>query len=239
MPLLRWYKYVQVFFFFFIVFFLSAILTSRFIEKGDLVSVPDLSGRTLAEAKKELAEKKLGLQEAGVLFNDRWERGRIVLQDPASGSRVRVNKSVKVVVSAGTEMVDIPSLVGRSLEAAVKALGDIGLQKGLISQIHTPQYAAGRIIAQEPAPGSLRVKRNSSVNLLVSQGELEPKYVMPDLIGRKAAPTIARLNEIGFKVADVRYSYYPGLDAGIIIKQFPAHGYGVAKRNLISLEVSR
>jgi beta-lactam-binding protein with PASTA domain len=62
---------------------------------------------------------------------------------------------------------------------------------------------------------------------------------MPDLIGRNSGPTIARLQELGFKVADIRYSYYPGLSAGIIIKQFPPHGFGIAKRSLISVEVSR
>jgi beta-lactam-binding protein with PASTA domain len=73
----------------------------------------------------------------------------------------------------------------------------------------------------------------------VSQGDAEPKYMMPDLIGRKFRATISRLQELGFKVADIRYSYYPGLDSGIIIKQFPPNGYGIAKRSLISLEVSR
>ena len=62
---------------------------------------------------------------------------------------------------------------------------------------------------------------------------------MPDLIGKKAQATITKLQALGFKVADVRHVFYPGLDAGIIIKQFPPHGYGIAKRNLITLEVSR
>jgi beta-lactam-binding protein with PASTA domain len=125
------------------------------------------------------------------------------------------------------------------MEAATKVLGEIGLQRGLVSQVHTARYAAGRIIAQEPAPGEEKIERSTPVHFLVSQGNLEPKYVMPDFIGRKSGLTIAWLQELGFKVADVRYSYYPGLNSGIIIKQFPPHGYGVAKRSLISLEVSR
>lgn len=239
MPRRRVFSYIQIPLVFFIVFFLSAILASRFIQRGELISVPDLAGKTLSEAGAELAGKRLALQESGVEFSDRFERGRIILQDPPAGSRIRVNRNIKVVVSGGNEMVEVPQLVGRSLEAAVKTLADIGLQKGQVSQIHTPQYAAGRIIAQEPSAGDPRVKRNSVVDLLVSQGELEPKYLMPDLIAGKAAATIARLSEMGFKVADIRYSYYPGRDAGIIINQFPRAGYSISKRNLISLEVSR
>ncbi len=239
MPWNRVLFYLQILLVFLAVFFLSAILASRFVQRGDFVSVPDLTGKTVAEAGSELAGRRLTLQESGTEFSDRFERDRIMLQDPPAGSRIRVNRNIKVVVSGGSEMVEVPQLAGRSLEAAVKVLAEIGLQKGLVSQIHTPQYAAGRIIAQEPAPGSPSVRRNSAIDLLVSEGEIELKYVMPDLIERPAVSTIARLNGLGFRVADIRYSYYPGHDPGIIINQFPRAGYSVSKRSLISLEVSR
>jgi eukaryotic-like serine/threonine-protein kinase len=235
----RIFYYLQFLLVFFLVFFLSAILATRFVQKGDFVSVPDLAGQTVAEAAAELADKKLALQADGTEYSDRFERGRIMLQDPPAGSRIRVNKNIKVVVSGGSEMIEVPPLTGRSLEAAVKTLAEVGLQRGQISQIHTSRHAAGRIIAQEPAPGSPPATRNSAVDLLVSQGEIELKYVMPDLIERPAAATIARLGGLGFRVADIRYSYYAGHDPGIIIDQFPRAGYSVSKRSLISLEVSR
>jgi serine/threonine-protein kinase len=239
MPVQKILAYSQFLLILLIIFLSSAILFSRFIQRGEIVSVPDLSGKTLSDAQRELARRRLPLQEKGVEFSDRYERGKIILQDPPAGSKIRVNQPVRVVISGGSELVEVPALVGRSLEAASKALSESGLQRGLISQIHTSRYAAGRIIAQEPTPGEQRIKRSTPLNFLVSQGEVEPKYLMPDLIGRRAAPCIPRLRELGFKVADIRYSYYPGLDAGIIIKQFPPNGYGIAKRGLIALEVSR
>ncbi len=239
MPAKKIFAYSHLPLLFFIVFFLSAILFSRIIQKGEMVSVPDLAGKTLTEAKGDLAKRKLSLFEKGVELSDRWEKGRIVHQEPSAGSKIRVSKIVKVVLSSGSEMVEVPKLTGKSLEAATKMLIEIGLGKGKVSQIHTPEYAAGRIIAQEPSPSPQKVKRNTPINLLVSQGDVEPKYVMPDLIGRKAGETVARLKELGFQVADIRYSFYPGLESGIIIKQFPPQGYGIAKRNLITLEVSR
>lgn len=222
-----------------IVFLASAVLSSRIIQKGEIVTVPDISGKTVAEARRELAPTKLSLQEKAIEFSDHFEPGEIISQDPPAGSKIRINRLIRVVLSGGSEMVEIPALVGRSMEAASKILGEIGLQRGLLSQVHTARYAAGRIIAQEPPPGEQKVKRSTPIHFLVSQGEMEPKYLMPDFIGRRSRRTIARLQELGFKVADVRYSYYPGLNSGIIIKQFPPHGYGVAKRSLISLEVSR
>ena len=222
-----------------IVFLSSAVLSSRIIQKGEIVSVPDVSGKTLTEAERELTRKRLSVQEKGIEFNDRTERGQIISQEPPAGSKIRINHPIQVIVSGGSELVDVPAFVGRSLEAASKLLGESALQRGLISQIHTARYAAGRIIAQEPAPGGQKIKRTTPLNFLVSQGEIEPRYLMPDLIGRKAGSCISRLKDLGFKVADVRYSYYPGLDPGVIIKQFPSPGFGIAKRSLIALEVSR
>jgi len=239
MPWNRVLFYLQFLLAFLAVFFLSAIFASRFVQRGDFVSVPDLAGRTVAEAAAELAAKRLILKETGVEYSDKFELGRIMFQDPPAGARLRVNRNIRVVVSGGTEMIEVPQLAGRSLEAAVKVLAETGLQRGQVSHIHTPQHPAGRIIAQEPAPGGPAVRRSSAIDLLVSQGELEAKYVMPDLIERPAAATIARLNGLGFRVTDIRYSYYPGHDSGIIIDQFPRAGYSVSKRSLISLEVSR
>ena len=62
---------------------------------------------------------------------------------------------------------------------------------------------------------------------------------MPDLIGKKSAPVISKLKRMDFRVGVVRYSYYPGLEPGIIIKLLPPHGYRIQKNNLITLEVSK
>lgn len=220
------------------LFFLSAVVFSQIILKGETVSVPDLSGKTLPEAKALLEKKDIGLARLGTESNDGWETGRIVRQDPAPGSRIRVTKVVGVVTSSGSRKVAVPALEGRSLEAAMSLLRDAGLFKGKLTQIHTPRAAAGKILAQRPQASEL-AERNSAVGLLVSQGDREGRYVMPDLIGRDAESSIARLRELEFRIGDIRYSYYPGLDKGVIIKQSPPNGYRIQKRNLVTLEVSR
>lgn len=220
------------------LFFLSAVVFSQIILKGETVSVPDLSGKTLPEAKALLEKKDIGLARLGTESNDASETGRIVRQDPAPGSRIRVTKVVGVVTSSGSRKVAVPALEGRSLEAAMSLLRDAGLFKGKLTQIHTPRAAAGKILAQRPQASEL-AERNSAVGLLVSQGDREGRYVMPDLIGRDAESSIARLRELEFRIGDIRYSYYPGLDKGVIIKQSPPNGYRIQKRNLVTLEVSR
>jgi beta-lactam-binding protein with PASTA domain len=221
-----------------ILFFLSAIIFSQIILKSETVSVPDLTGMRPAEAKGLLEKKDISLSQRGSEFNDQWPKGRIVRQIPAPGSKIRVTKVIQVFVSSGSEKVSIPALEGRSLEAALPLLKESGLFKGKLTQIHTPRFPAGKILAQRPQAEEA-AERNSAVGFLVSQGDWEERFVMPDLIGKNAAKVMEQLKALDFKIGDIRYTYYPGLGKGIIIKQFPLNGYKIQKRNLITLEVSR
>jgi serine/threonine-protein kinase len=232
------YRLGLYFLLFFICFFLSAIIFSQVILKGETVTVPDLTGKTLLVARAELAKKDLSVVQIGTEFNDRWEKGLVILQDPAPGSKIRVTKVVQVIVSSGSQTVVVPDIQGKSLEATTDLLRQAGLGKGKSTQIHTAKYSAGRIIAQKPSPESI-VERNTSVGLLISQGDREDRYLMPDLIGRRADTVISKLKELDFRVADIHYVYYPGLASGIIVKQSPPNGYRIQKRNQITLEVSR
>jgi serine/threonine-protein kinase len=223
---------------FLILFFLSAVIFSQVLLKSEVVSVPDLVGKPVAQARAELLKKDLTLVQKGTESNDRIEKGLIARQEPASGSRIRVTRIVQVYLSSGSGTVTVPDLAEKTLEESLTLLQAAGLTKGKMTQVHTPRLPAGKILDQRPAPGTV-VERGFPVGLLLSQGGLDGRYVMPDLIGLRADSTISRLNGSGFKVADIRYVYYPGAPAGIIIKQDPPNGYRIQKRNRISFEVSR
>jgi beta-lactam-binding protein with PASTA domain len=223
---------------FLILFFLSAVIFSQVLLKSEAVTVPDLTGQTVGQARAELVKKDLSVSQNGTESNDRWAKGLIVRQDPAAGSKIRVTKVVRVVTSSGSEQVTVPDLAGKSLDEALTMLQAGGLAKGKLTQVHTPRLPAGRILDQKPEPGSL-VERNLPVGLLLSQGDVDDRFIMPDLIGRRADRVIGRLKALEFKVADIRYVYYPGATAGIVVKQDPPSGFRVQKRNRISIEVSR
>lgn len=223
---------------FLILFFLSAVIFSQVLLKSEIVSLPDLTGKPVAQARAELQKKDLTLVQKGTESSDRVEKGLIVRQDPAAGSRIRVTTAVQVFTSSGSGTVAVPDLVGKTLDEALTLLQAAGLTKGKLTQVHTPRRPAGRIMDLRPAAGTV-VERGFPIGLLLSQGDLDDRYVMPDLIGRRADSVIGRLDAWGFKVADIRYVYYPGAPAGLIVKQDPPNGFRVEKRNRISLEVSR
>lgn len=220
------------------LFFLSALVAYRVTKSGEMATLPDLAGMTFEEAKTELEARKLSLVQSGVALHNRYEKGQIISQDPAPDSRLRLYTMVKVTVSAGKEKVIVPRLIGRSQQAILPELQQYGLRLGRVSHVHTIKYSAGRIFGQYPLPDH-EVPIDTPLNLLVSEGEEENKYLMPDLLGKYAAVVIPQLQKAGFKVGDTSRSYYPGLESGIIINQRPQQGNPILKRNSITLEVSK
>lgn len=220
------------------LFFISAILSFQVTLQGEMVTLPNLIGKTVDEAKSELQNKRVHLVQSGVRLHERLERGKIIVQDPPAESKVKINAEVRVLLSAGKEKVKVPQLVGKNLQTVRPILEASGLREGKISHVHTPKYAAGRIIGQYPPPQA-EVGIETPVSLLVSQGEYEVGYLMPDLIGKKADSVIAQLKNLEFNVGNIRYRYYRGLDSGVIINQTPPPGSKIQKRNRITFEVSR
>ena len=220
------------------LFFISAIISYKITLNGEMITLPNLIGKTLEEARIELEKKKIVLFQSGVRLDQRYERGKIIFQDPPENTKVKINTEARVVLSAGKEKVIVPDLLGKNLQNIRPILDESGLREGKISHVHTPKYAAGKIIGQYPQPEE-EVGRDTPVSILVSQGQLEIRYLMPDLIGKRASSSITQLENLDFNVSSIRYRYYHGLDSGIIINQTPAPGSKIQKRNRITLEVSK
>jgi beta-lactam-binding protein with PASTA domain len=77
------------------------------------------------------------------------------------------------------------------------------------------------------------------VSLLVNRGERSATYVMPDLIGVNGDRAADVLRSRGFRASVVGDHPYPGVPAGIVLRQNPQAGFQIAPGEPISLEVSR
>lgn len=234
----KYFRFLLLFLLLLNMFFLSATIAYQVTKSGEMTTLPDLRGMTLEEARIELSKLKLSVVQRDVQLHNSYEQGQIISHEPPSDTKLKLNEEVKVVVSAGKNKVKVPSLRGRTLQAILPTLQESGLRKGRVSHVHTPRYAAGKIIGQYPPPDE-EVGINTRINLLVSQGDHEQKFLMPDLLGKRLSIVSAKLTALGFKVGDVRRSYYHGLESGVIINQIPEQGKQILKRNRIILEVSK
>ena len=95
--------------------------------------------------------------------------------------------------------------------------------------------SASPVVAQTPP-----AKTNAGeVALLINRGESGMTYVMPDLIGVNGGRAADVLRARGFRVAVVGDHPYPGVPAGIVLRQNPQAGFQISPGETISLEISR
>lgn len=221
-----------------LTYVLFAAAGMRIALKTREVVVPDLQGRSVNEASALLADSGLDLKvEEARRLDPKIPAGQILAQEPQAGLGTRRDRSVKVWISGGPRSMVIPTLVGESERSAQIRIQQQGLELAGIAEIRSSDadYARGTIVAQAPAPKS----SGSRVALLVNRGERGETYVMPDLIGVNGDRAADVLRAGGFRIAVVGDHPYPGVPAGIVLRQSPQAGFQISRGEAISLEVSR
>jgi len=222
-----------------LTYVLFAALSMRLAVRSRDVIVPSLSGKTVNDASAMLNANGLTLKVEDAKRPDPTiPAGQIINQDPAAGVRTRRERSVKVWVSAGARATTVPMLLGESERTAQLRAQQDGLQLASIAEIRTTDYPAGTVVAQTPSPRQA-LPAGTSLALLVNRGERGVTYVMPDLIGVNGDRAADLLRSRGFRVSVVGDRPYPGVPAGIVLRQSPQGGFQIGLSDPISLEVSR
>jgi beta-lactam-binding protein with PASTA domain len=219
-----------------LTYLLFAAASMRLALKTRDVLVPPLTGRTVNEASAVLADAGLTLKVEEVRRVDpKIPAGQIMAQEPQAGVSTRRQRSVKVWISAGPRSLTVPTLLGESERNAQLRVQENGLELRGVAEIRSSEYPIGAVVAQSPRPQSA----GAQVALLVNRGERGTSYVMPDLIGVNGDRAADLLRARGFRVAVVGEHPYPGVPAGIVLRQNPQGGFQIAPGEPISLEVSR
>jgi len=213
-----------------------AAASVRLALRAREVTVPDLTNRTASEASAATAGLDLALKVDDLRRPDtKIAAGRVITQEPAAGSVARRRRTVKVWLSAGERSALIPALTGETERTAQLRLTQNGLVLAAVSEIRSDAYPADVVVAQQPPARAA----GSSVTLLINRGARRPTYVMPDLIGVNGERAADLLRARGFRVAVVGSTPYPGVIAGVVLRQNPQGGFQIGPDEPISLEVSR
>ncbi|VXB11520.1 Serine/threonine-protein kinase PK-1 [Arthrobacter sp. 9AX] len=171
---------------------------SLFVSKGpQLFPLPELTGRTLDEAKNGLNAAEMTLGTVTGQFSETAEAGVVLSQDPAAGTPARHGTAVNLVVSKGPEPIPVPNVVGRGEDEAVEAIEAAGLKADVAGEeVFDKNVPEGAVVSQSPANGTLT--RGGTVTLTISKG---PRMVeVPSFIGKQAADARKALEALGFQV---------------------------------------
>ncbi len=134
--------------------------------------VPKLIGLTPQDAKFRLKDEGLELNKVIYAFSDIYPRGVVINQSIPPGEMVKKNQKINITVSLGPAptSLEIPNLVGKSLESARKELEAVGVRIGRIKYVYKPNLVPGTILNQSVSPG-VNASRVDSLDLIVSTDE--------------------------------------------------------------------
>ena len=214
---------------------ISGYVAMNLTLEGDRIDVPVVIGLDLREASRQVREVGLKPRMAGEEYHVAFPKGTVIRQSPSGGSRVRKNKGVRFTISKGSDETLAPDLVGRPLTRAQRLLAEEGLILGSTAKVHTA-LPEGVVVAQSPSAG-FPVRRGSAMNLLISLGEEERFYVMPNLVGQREEEAIAILREMGLEPR-VTYQNFTGLPRRVIL-QDPSFGTRIKEKEQVTLVVGQ
>lgn len=98
------------------------------VSKGSPVDVPDVTGDDLDEARQELQEAGLKVTVSATEVNSEYDQGQVAKQSPAGDAQLAEGDTVTLTLSKGPEMVEVPDVVGATVEDAEKLLAQSGFE---------------------------------------------------------------------------------------------------------------
>ncbi|MGW7437722.1 Stk1 family PASTA domain-containing Ser/Thr kinase [Streptomyces sp. NPDC054849] len=206
-----------------------------YINSGQFTKVPNLLGKSEAQARSQLSEAGLGVKGVERKFSESFDRGTVMNTDPAGGRRIRGNGAVTLTISRGPEVVAVPNLKGRPLEEAKAELTKAGLAPGIVTQAFSQEVAQGSVISTNPAGGERRAP-DTAVSLVVSKGRPVP---VPNVTGLLADQAKSTLEGLGFKVLTAPEQVNAPSAAGTVANQSIGAGTQAAAGDTVTLTVSK
>ena len=208
----------------------SVTLVIGTVEQGDTVAVPNIVGRTVPEAEKLL-------KEVGLKLGQRSEKpgdpvGTVLDQSPAAGTRVSPGSAVNIVIAIAPpdDRIEVPELVGKSLQDAEKILKKVGLQVGRVS--FRDDDRVDQVLEQAPKAGD-RVAKDTAVDLIVGRTRDVERTKVPRVTGQTLPGAAAILEAARLKLGQVS-----GAQEGKVTQQKPAAGTEVTIGTPVDLQLT-
>ncbi len=144
--------------------------------------------------------------------------------------------TIKLLTGNRVKQVQVPSLVGITLDEAKLKLDELGLEYEITEEFSPEGKEAGTVISQEPKyQDNYKINATETMKLVVSKG-LE-MVTIPKVVGEKKEDAINILKEVSID-AEIIEENDDKVEEGIVIKQDPVENTEIAKNSIIKIYVS-
>ncbi|RME21606.1 MAG: PASTA domain-containing protein [Deltaproteobacteria bacterium] len=135
---------------------------------GEAPRVPDLKGRTVAEATVLLEQAGFKISVGPEVASDEVAAGRVVKQEPAAGLAYEPGRTIVVNLSSGPAKKEVPKVTGMGLGRARRILQDAGFKVGKVTYRYDEDWGPYVVLGQTPRAGE-KAKPGSAIDLVVNE----------------------------------------------------------------------
>ncbi|MFI5484562.1 Stk1 family PASTA domain-containing Ser/Thr kinase [Micromonospora echinaurantiaca] len=217
-----------------VVLGLVAALTGWWFGVGRYTVAPQLVSLTKAEAEAQAERAGFTLVYAEPRYDEQVPKDAVLVQDPASATRIVKGGTITLTLSLGPERFPVPDVVGKDFELAEADLVNLKLVAVKGASRYDDNLPAGVVIDTNPKVGT-EVKPGAKVTLILSKGRAPVS--VPNLVGKSLTEARETLTKLGLvPVENYKDSDKPRDE---ILGQSPSDGTGVEKGTQVKLEVSK
>ena len=188
-------------------------------QKVEDITLPNLVGVDYTAATAGSAYPDIRIKLESEDFNTEYEAGRIYRQSPSAGKSVKKGSTVQVWVSAGGQMIPIPTFTNQEATAVYAKLVSLGL-KYSTTEIASDTIAEGSVVRTSPDAGQ-SAPAGSTVVVYVSTGSNKERVQVPEVLGYPEEVAVQTLKDAQFEVA-VTYQVSDYQYDGLVMSQSPA-----------------
>jgi len=205
---------------------------------GAYTAVPDVTGQTEGQAVADLSRSRLH-HTIEREHSDDVPLGQVIRTDPETGSDVRYDSSVELIVSQGVLVIEVPDLEGLTEEGIRAELAEAGWDGSTLTVATewSQEIEQGEFISSTPASGE-RITHSDPISVVVSAG---PRPVtVRNVVGQAQEEAVAQLEEqnLAVEVAEEQV-FSDSIAEGSVAAQDPAEGAEAHEGDTVTLTISK
>ena len=200
----------------------------------------DIRGMSVEDAQKAVDRLKLDLTVFAFETKQSDQKdGTILEQDVKAGDTVKRGSQINVVIAgkgdSTSEMVKIPSVIGKTKSSAKSTLESAGFSVTFEYGDYNDSVAADVVTAQSPSAKN-KAAKGSTVTVTLSPGQ--KPITVPNVVGASQSHAESALAGAGLKYTYADSQYSDTVPAGSVISQTKS-GETVAAGTTITLTLSK
>ena len=141
--------------------------------------VPNFIGMDYTQVQNNREYTSMYLFYVTEEYSDTAPAGQIIQQEPSADTVLKAGKTIRLVVSKGPQMAEMPNIIGFTQDSAVKELEARGLVASCFMVVNDGSYASGCVVRTSEEPGT-KVEVGTVITVYIAADPSVQSTVTPE-----------------------------------------------------------